>query len=193
MKIYTEIIYEWTDDGLKEVSSESFDYEGEVSLCKGVSISLPTINPKPPSINITPDLSALSDPLGDLGQGINTGLASGTDALGSALQMGGSAQEALQAGGKGLTQGLNQSVGQIGTGILQPLVTEVGAGIDAGLGFAAMLGSKLSEFIHGPGPGPSSPKIKKESMKAGLKGKKASELGANKGKARARKSLRIGK
>ena len=30
MKIYTEIIYEWIDGGLKEVSSESFDYKGEV-------------------------------------------------------------------------------------------------------------------------------------------------------------------
>ena len=180
MKIYTEIQYEWVDGELKEVSSESFDYEGEVTLCGGWSPpALPTVKVKTPTIKVDTNLDEM--------------LATGATKLGENLQMGGSAQEALQAGGKGFTQGLNQSVGQIGTGILQPLVTEVGAGIDAGLGFAAMLGSKLSEFIHGPGSGPADPKIKKESMKAGLKGKKASELGANKGKARARKSLRIGK
>lgn len=35
MKIYTEVNYEWKDDQLVEVSSESFDYTGVVSECKG--------------------------------------------------------------------------------------------------------------------------------------------------------------
>ena len=35
MKIYTEINYEWKDGGLVEVSSKSFDYEGEIAECKG--------------------------------------------------------------------------------------------------------------------------------------------------------------
>ena len=35
MKIYTEVNYEWKDDQLVEVSSESFNYEGDVSECKG--------------------------------------------------------------------------------------------------------------------------------------------------------------
>ena len=33
MKIYTKIIYEWLDGKLVEQSSESFEYEGELTLC----------------------------------------------------------------------------------------------------------------------------------------------------------------
>ena len=33
MKIYTKIIYEWLDDHLVEKSSESFEYEGDLTLC----------------------------------------------------------------------------------------------------------------------------------------------------------------
>ena len=35
MRIYTEINYEWKDGALVQVSSESFEYEGEVAECKG--------------------------------------------------------------------------------------------------------------------------------------------------------------
>ncbi len=35
MKIYTEVTYKWENDSLKQESSKSFDYSGEVSLCKG--------------------------------------------------------------------------------------------------------------------------------------------------------------
>ena len=35
MKIYTKIIYEWLDDHLVEKSSESFEYEGDLTLCTG--------------------------------------------------------------------------------------------------------------------------------------------------------------
>ena len=53
MKIYTEIIYEWIDGGLKEVSSESFDYEGEVISCKGWKPpALPTVKISTPTINL---------------------------------------------------------------------------------------------------------------------------------------------
>ena len=36
MKIYTEVTYKWENDSLKQESSKSFDYSGEVSLCKGL-------------------------------------------------------------------------------------------------------------------------------------------------------------
>ena len=35
MKIYTEISYKWENDSLVEISSESFEYSGEVVLCGG--------------------------------------------------------------------------------------------------------------------------------------------------------------
>ena len=35
MKIYTEINYEWLDNQLVETSSESFEYEGNLTLCAG--------------------------------------------------------------------------------------------------------------------------------------------------------------
>mgnify|MGYP003133029601 FL=1 len=38
MKIYTEVTYKWENDSLKQESSKSFDYSGEVSLCKGIGV-----------------------------------------------------------------------------------------------------------------------------------------------------------
>tara|TARA_Y100000593_G_C4231684_1_gene297307 strand:- start:191 stop:643 length:453 start_codon:yes stop_codon:yes gene_type:complete len=35
MKIYTKIIYKWIDGQLVETSSESFEYEGNLTLCGG--------------------------------------------------------------------------------------------------------------------------------------------------------------
>lgn len=37
MQIYTEVNYEWKDGVLVEQSSKSYNYTGEVSLCKGGS------------------------------------------------------------------------------------------------------------------------------------------------------------
>ncbi len=35
MKIYTEVNYEWKDGELVKTSSESFEYSGDIALCKG--------------------------------------------------------------------------------------------------------------------------------------------------------------
>ena len=178
MKIYTEIIYEWIDGGLKEVSSESFDYKGEVISCKGWSPpALPTVKISTPTINVDTNFDEM--------------LGSGMDKLGENLQMGGSAQDLLQAGGQNLQQGLDQTAGQIGTGILQPLVTEIGAGIDTGLAFVSALGNKLSEFIQVPSS-PQAVKLKKQETAGDKKKKRSAELAANKAKSRSRSALKIG-
>lgn len=179
MKIYTEIIYEWTDGGLKEVSSESFDYEGDLILCGGGGWSppaLPTVKISTPTINVDTNFDEM--------------LGSGMDKLGENLQMGGSAQDLLQAGGQNLQQGLDQTVGQVGAGIGH-VVGEVGAGIDTGLAFVSALGNKLSEFIHGPSS-PQAVKLKKQETAGDKKKKRSAELAANKAKSRSRSSLKIG-
>ena len=193
MKIYTEIQYEWVDGELKEVSSESFDYEGEVTLCGGGGWSPPKINPKfnPATAlgKITPDMTGLGDvmpnftdstqqALGSVTGGINQGMGQVAGGLGN---LGGQFQT-----------GLNTTVGQTGNWFGEKVMPVGMDAINIAGGFADQLGRKLTEFIHGPQK-QAEVKLSKQSMKGGLKGKKASELGANKAKKRARGSLRIKK
>ena len=178
MKIYTEIIYEWIDGGLKEVSSESFDYEGEVISCKGgwKPPSLPTVNVSVPSINVDTNLDEM------LGTGLNN--------LGENMQLGGDTMAAIESGTSQLQTGLDTTVGQAGAAIGH-VVGEVGAGIDTGLAFVSALGTKLSEFIHGP-TSPQTVKLKKQDTAGDKKKQRAAELAANKAKSRTRSSLKIG-
>ena len=46
MKVYTEVNYEIKNDVLVEQSSKSFDYSGEVSLCKGGGDVVKKVLPK---------------------------------------------------------------------------------------------------------------------------------------------------
>ena len=178
MKIYTEIIYEWIDGGLKEVSSESFDYEGEVISCKGgwKPPSLPTVNVSLPSINVDTNLDEM--------------LGTGLDNLGENMQLGGDTMAAIESGTSQLQTGLDTTVGQAGN-LLGNAVTEIGAGIDTGLAFVSALGNKLTEFIHGPQQ-PGEVKLKKQDTAGDKKKQRAAELAANKAKSRSRSSLKIG-
>ena len=177
MKIYTEIIYEWIDGGLKEVSSESFDYKGEVISCKGWKPPpLPTVNISLPTVNLDTNFDEM------LGEGMTN--------LGENMQLGGDTMAALESGTSQLQTGLDTTVGQAGAAIGH-VVGEVGAGIDTGLAFVSALGNKLTEFIHGPQQ-PGEVKLKKQDTAGDKKKKRAAELAANKAKSRTRSSLKIG-
>ena len=63
--------------------------------------------------------------------------------------------------------------------------------IDSGLGFIGEKAGEISTFIHGSRDPVDEP-LKKGAISGSKKGKGKSELGTNKGKKRARKSLRIG-
>jgi hypothetical protein len=178
MKIYTEINYEWIDGGLKEISSDSFDYEGEVDLCWGFSFSIPD-----PIATVT----------GALNQGsanINEGLTSGLETVSENMTLGGDTQAALQSGGSQLQTGLDNTVGQAGNYLGEKIVKPVGEGINTGLSFLGYLGNRLSEFLYGSSK-PSDVAIKNEKTAGGKDKQTAAELGTNKGKQRSRSSLKI--
>ena len=71
MKIYTEITYEWIDgEGLVEISSDSFDYEGEVALCWSF-----------PKVSIPNPITIVTENLDDAGGMVTEGLSSGTEVI----------------------------------------------------------------------------------------------------------------
>jgi hypothetical protein len=80
MKIYTEVNYEWKDGELVKTSSESFEYSGEISLCKGggggnvfkkVTDNLSNI-PALPTPNLpTPNIPQPGGSFNDMGRGIS--------------------------------------------------------------------------------------------------------------------------
>ena len=176
MKVYTEVIYEWKDGGLKEISSESFDYEGEVDLCWG--FSMPTISIPTPSYGGTTLGEGISHGLGEIGGGLG-------DALGTGPSYGGtSLQEGLGTGQGGSMGNLfdNLSVGG------QMMLSNV----NAGLGLIQQWGNELSDFLLPKSKGQTVDAPKWQSgMKGQLKNKSAAELAANKAKNQARGSLRI--
>ena len=94
MKVYTEVIYEWKDGGLKEISSESFDYEGEVDLCWGFGgISIPSFDPGPISYGGT-----------SLQEGLGTGQGGSMGNLFDNLSVGGQMMLSNVNAGLGLIQ-----------------------------------------------------------------------------------------
>ena len=179
MKVYTEVIYEWKDGGLKEISSESFDYEGEVDLCWGFGgISIPSFDPGPISYGGTTLGEGISHGFGEIGGGLG-------DALGTGPSYGGtSLQEGLGTGQGGSMGNLfdNLSVGG------QMMLSNV----NAGLGILSQWGQELGEFLTPSSKGQTVDAPKWQSgMKGQLKNKSAAELAANKAKNQARGSLRI--
>ena len=184
MKIYTEINYEWIDgEGLVEISSDSFDYEGEVAQCWGIRW-------KPPPISIPNPITVVTENL-DAGFGaVNEGLSTGTQTLSEGMTLGGSTLDALQSGGGQLQTGLDNTVGQAGNYFGDKVVQPFGEGINTGLSYIGYLGNKLSEFLL-PRPKPGNVVIKNEKTAGGKDKQTAAELGTNKGQQRSRSSLRI--
>jgi hypothetical protein len=182
MKIYTEINYEWIDgEGLVEISSDSFDYEGEVTLCWGW---------KPPRISIPNPITVVTENL-DAGLGaVTEGLSTGTEVLSEQTQLGGSTLDALQSGGQQLNTGLENTIGQAGNYLGDKIVKPIGEGINTGLSFMGYLGNKLSEFLYGSSK-PSDVVVKNEKTAGGKDKQSAAELGTNKGQQRSRSSLKI--
>ena len=184
MKIYTEVIYEWIDgEGLVEISSDSFDYEGEVDLCWSfpkVSVSLPDIK--------IPDV--ITENLGAAGEAVNEGISTGLETVGDNMTLGGDTAAALQSGGSQITTGLENTVGQAGNYLGDKVVKPLGEGINTGLSFMGYLGNKLSEFLYGSKK-PSSVEINNEKTAGGKSKQSAAELNTNKSAKRSRSSLKI--
>ena len=98
MKIYTEVNYEWKDGELVKTSSESFEYLGDIALCRGggggnpfkkitdnVSGVLQDNQFKPPEIHVPQqDPSGLNTTMQDFGSMLTEGgglLTTGADTL----------------------------------------------------------------------------------------------------------------
>ena len=172
MKIYTEINYEWIDGGLVEISSDSFDYEGEVDLCWGW---------KPPKFK---------NPITTVTEAVTEGLSTGTEVLSENMTLGGDTQAALQSGGSQITTGLENTVGQAGNYLGEKVVEPVGQAINTGLSFIGYLGNRLSEFLYGKSK-PSDVEIKNEKTAGGKNKQSAAEMDTNKAAKRSRSSLKI--
>ena len=181
MKVYTEIIYEWKDGGLKEISSESFDYEGEVTQCWG----MPNISISIPDIDLDPRTSDINLGGGTLGQNLgNIDLDPSTSTL----------------------HGLDQpNLGQFGTGQGVTMGDVFGGAsyygdkinrewIGGAMNYLSETAQHISEFIF-PSKDPTKVTVPTwESAAQGYaKNKTAAELSANKAKNQARGSLRIDK
>jgi len=180
MKIYTEITYEWIDGGLKEISSNSFNYEGEVDLCKGVSINFGT--------GSGGTLGDITGGISDIGSGatgaVTEGLSTGTEVIGEGLADLGQPNTGQFGTGQGGTMGdISSGLAHVGG--------EINTGINTGLSFIGYLGNKLSEFLYGSSK-PSDVVVKNEKTAGGKDKQTAAELGTNKGEQRSRSSLKIG-
>ena len=181
MKIYTEITYEWIDgEGLVEISSDSFDYEGEVALCWSF-----------PKVSIPNPITIVTENLDDAGGMVTEGLSTGTEVLSEQTQLGGSTLDALQSGGQQLNTGFENTIGQAGNYLGDKIVQPIGEGINTGLSFMGYLGNKLSEFLYGKRK-PGDVEIKNEKTSGGKDKQTLAELGTNKGQQRSRSSLKIG-
>jgi hypothetical protein len=179
MKIYTEINYEWIDGGLVEISSDSFDYEGEVDLCWSF-----------PRVDIAYPVTIITENLSDAGEFGNEGLSTGMETISENMTLGGDTQAALQSGTSQIQTGLNTTVGQAGNYLGEKVVEPVGQAINTGLSFIGYLGNRLSEFLYGSSK-PSDVEIKNEKTAGGKNKQSAAEMDTNKAAKRSRSSLKI--
>jgi hypothetical protein len=182
MKVYTEINYEWIDGGLKEISSESFDYEGEVDLCWGISIPSITMPSYDPSQGILGGGSGTFDMGGTTEQNLgNIDLNPATSTI-NPLDQPNLAQFGTGQGGSMGDLFANMSTGG------QMMLSN----INAGLGLISQWGNELSDFLLPKSKGQSVTPPKWDAAAQGFaKNKSAAELAANKAKSQARGSLRI--
>ena len=209
MKIYTEINYEWLDDQLVETSSKCFEYEGEVIECGSFGGGGGGGDPIAKVSETVSDV--VTDPVGTAKAGLDTAITTVAEsttpiqegATNVLTQTGDVLTEGLATGTESLAmnQGIATTLTDLGENIntnMQPIVEEgtrwVDAGgqiIESGLGFIGEKAQEVTNFIHGSQP-PSDDPLKKGAISGSKKGKGKSELAVNKGKQRARKSLRIG-
>ena len=125
--------------------------------------------------------------IGKAGDVISEGIDSGGAALGEGLAMNSGVATTLSNAGDALStnlQPIKSNLDKAGT-----MVTD---NIKGATDFIGEKANELTTFFHGSTP-PSQVDVAKGAVKGSLKGKQKSEFGANKGKKRARKSLRIGK
>jgi len=184
MKVYTEVIYEWKDGGLKEISSESFDYEGEVTQCWGFggSISIPTFSYDPNA-----GLIGGGSGIGDLGGGTLGQNLGNIDLDPSTSSINPLDQPNLGQFGTGQGGTMGNLFDNLSTGGQMML-----SNVNAGLGLIQQWGNELSDFLLPKSKGQTVDAPKWQSgMKGQLKNKSAAELAANKAKNQARGSLRI--
>tara|TARA_Y100000310_G_scaffold327712_1_gene394505 strand:- start:2980 stop:3678 length:699 start_codon:yes stop_codon:yes gene_type:complete len=145
------------------------------------------------------------EPLGDAVTDIGGGIADVADkASGEVLEpVVGAVEEGLATGteslamNSGMAENLS-NMGNMADNLFDPIASNLATGgqmvtdnIDAGMNFIGEKAQELSTFIHGSSS-PTDEPLKKGAISGSKKGKGKSELGTNKGKQRARKSLRIG-
>ena len=135
---------------------------------------------------------------------ITTGMETASENLSAGTNQGlANLEEGISSGTEsiGMNSGVATTLTDLGENIttnMAPIVEEglrwTDAGgqiIESGLGFIGEKAQEVTNFIHGSQP-PSDDPLKKGAISGSKKGKGKSELGVNKGKQRARKSLRIG-
>ena len=214
MKIYTKIIYEWLDGKLVEQSSESFEYEGELTLCGvggggggGGGTAHQIVKKGGDTVGdiIEDPVGTTTEAAGDIIQatgesvtpvleGVENVTTQTTDALNEGLSTG---TESLA-----MNQGMATTLSDWRCGMdatIAPVQEELGRWADAtttnleyGQDFLMEKAEELTDFVHGARP-EAEVKASKGAIKTGIKGKGKSDLAVNKGKKRARKSLRINK
>ena len=214
MKIYTKIIYEWLDGKLVEQSSESFEYEGELTLCGvggggggGGGTAHQIVKKGGDTVGdiIEDPVGTTTEAAGDIIQatgesvtpvleGVENVTTQTTDALNEGLSTG---TESLA-----MNQGMATTLSDWRSGMdatMAPVQEELGRWADAtttnleyGQDFLMEKAEELTDFVHGARP-EAEVKASKGAIKTGIKGKGKSDLSVNKGKKRARKSLRINK
>jgi len=169
---------------------------------------------------VTDTTSAVTTEAGNIGSTIAEGASTVTDPITSNVtEAANIAGDNIATGTEALTTGVSEGVSEIATTTatnLQPVMAEASragaaldssmqvvgdevgrwtdaaqTNIDSGIGFIGEKANELSTFIHGSKP-PTDDPLKKGAVSGSKKGKGKSELAVNKGKQRARKSLRIG-
>tara|TARA_Y100000593_G_scaffold65635_1_gene120882 strand:- start:1036 stop:1686 length:651 start_codon:yes stop_codon:yes gene_type:complete len=212
MKIYTKIIYEWLDGKLVEQSSDSFEYEGELTLCGvgggggGGGGTLNQVVKK--GADFTSDV--VTDPVGTT-----------TDVLSdTADTVVGGAGDVVDVGMQNVQTGVEMTTDNLAAGVdslamnqgmattlsdwrenmqtnMAPVQEELGRWADATItniqgiqDYAMEKAEELTDFVHGPRP-EETVAVNKGALKGGVKKKSKSDLAVNKGKQRARQTLRI--
>ena len=173
MKIYTEINYEWLDGQLIEISSESFNYNGPLTLCSGGTAD--TVE------------DIIEDPVGVVQEQIH----------GGAEQFGENLQEGIESGSDALVHddlesAINTNIDTMhdyGQAVNTVVADELTRWSDAALGFAQDVG----EFMGVGGDDGKDVAVpdKLKAVKQNLKNKQVANLKVNKSLGQGRSSLRI--
>ena len=221
MKIYTEINYQWVDGRLVETSSKSFEYSGNLILCGGGggggakgggggggggTLGAITSSVTDTVTDVVEDpVGTTTDIVTDTVSTVGEGVADVADkASGEVLEpVVGAVEEGVATGteslamNSGMAENLS-NMGNMADNLMDPLASNLATGgqmvtdnINAGMNFIGEKAGEISTFIYGSRDPVDEP-LKKGAISGSKKGKGKSELGTNKGKKRARKSLRIG-